>query len=281
MQITPYRTLEERVTGVVITFVEISELRRAQTALEKLNQQLEARVAERTDQVRALSSSLTMAEQWERRRISQVLHDDLQQLLYGLQMRAQLLLQEMSSASAPELAAQLGELDHLLTEAIQGTRTLSVELNPPVLKGEGLEIGLRWLAHHMQTAYHLTVNLTVDAPTSDHAISESMRMLLIQMTRELLFNVVKHAGVDEATVTISEEASCLLIEVKDEGVGFHVEFLKWHASQAEEHFGLFSVHERLALFGGHLDMASSPGAGARMTIIAPILVESEPIGSNH
>jgi len=267
MQIVPYRTLEDRVDGIVITFVDISELQRARTALEALNQHLEARVAQRTDQVRALSSALTLAEQWERRRISQVLHDHLQQLLYGLQMRTQMLTQDLGAIEQSELMTQLNELTELLNQAIVATRTLTVELNPPVLEGEGLDQGLRWLVHHVQETYGLNVDLNI-SPLA-HPPNESMRMLLIQLVRELLFNVVKHARVTQAVIQVREEAEWLVIQVKDQGIGFDATTVTTQEHQLG-HFGLFSVNERLALFGGELEIESGSDQGTQITMRAPI-----------
>ncbi|MDQ3248723.1 MAG: PAS domain-containing protein, partial [Chloroflexota bacterium] len=136
MQIVPYRTQQEGVDGIVITFVDISELRSTQGDLQEFNQQLEMRIVERTEQVHALSAALTVAEQWERRRISGILHDNLQQVLYGLQMRTCLLKDDMTALAHPDLATQLAEANELLDQAIAATRSLSVELNPPILAGE-------------------------------------------------------------------------------------------------------------------------------------------------
>ncbi|MCX6047587.1 MAG: PAS domain-containing protein [Chloroflexi bacterium] len=277
MQITPYRTMDERIEGVVITFVEVTDLRATQAKLEALNQALEARVKERTDQVRSLSSSLTVAEQWERRRISQVLHDNLQQLLYGLQMRIQLLAQELAQSGQPQITTEINEVNTLLSEAIHSTRSLSVELNPPVLQGEGLPEALQWLAHHMQQTYGLTVTVKIqeNVQNSEHTLAFSKRMLLVQLVRELLFNVVKHANVKQAEVNVYQQDEQLCIEIKDQGVGFKVEAFQ-QAGARDGHFGMFSMQERLALFGGRLEMASDPQAGTRMTIIAPLLAEDVP-----
>jgi CheY-like chemotaxis protein len=79
----PYRTLNDRIEGVVITFTDITDLLAAREQLEKLNQTLETQVRQRTRQLRKLSLELSRAEENERRRIAEVLHDDLQQILTG------------------------------------------------------------------------------------------------------------------------------------------------------------------------------------------------------
>ncbi len=93
------------------------------------------------------------------------------------------------------------------------------------------------------------VNGNENGQNAEHALAESKRILLVQLVRELLFNVVKYAGVKEATVNAYAEDSQLCIEVKDQGKGFDTKLFEEISAQ-EGHFGLFSVHERLALFGG-------------------------------
>jgi len=105
-------------------------------------------------------------------------------------------------------------------------------------------------------------------------VGQSMRMLLIQLVRELLFNVVKHAGVKQAAIAVFEDGGRLHIQIKDEGLGFNPADLNAE-DQNGGHLGLFSVRERLRLFGGRLDIESQPGAGACMTIVAPLLEATE------
>ena len=88
----PIRDEEGRILGVVLTFRDITERKRAEELLRQTNEGLERRVHERTaelqeraDQLGRLSSQLTMAEQRERKRLAQILHDGLQQYLCGRQ----------------------------------------------------------------------------------------------------------------------------------------------------------------------------------------------------
>jgi signal transduction histidine kinase len=122
-----------------------------------LNETLEDRGEQRTRQVRSLISQLTLSEQAERRRTSQILHDDLQQHLYGLQFQFILLgnlLEEGDTGSALTAIQKKGED---LKRAIQMTRSLSVDLSPPVLYHEGLAEVVRWLATQMKQQHQLTV----------------------------------------------------------------------------------------------------------------------------
>ena len=119
----------------------------------------------------------------------------------------------------------------------------------------------------MQELHGLQVNLRVarELPLPH----EVLRVLLFQIVRELLFNVVKHAGVSEATVTLRQEAAGTLeIEVADQGQGFDPAHLE-SAISKETGLGLGSIQNRLEFFGGGLEVLSAPGEGSSFTIVLP------------
>jgi len=253
----------DHVQLILLAITDITERKRAEEALQQLTATLEQEVDTRTVQVRTLASTLTLAEQEERRRISQILHDDLQQLLYGVQMRTMSLMQGIEQEEPATLTTYAQEVYDWLSDAIRMTRQLTVDLSPPLLEGEGLREALRWLATQMAETQGLVIE--VRAAHAFWIANKDMRVLLFQIVRELLFNVVKHAGVNEATVDLREgEAGELLITVSDQGRGFDVA-----AAEAAHDggFGLFSVRERLALFGGQMTVDSAPGAGTTVTLL--------------
>ncbi|MDX1531288.1 MAG: PAS domain-containing protein, partial [Rhodothermales bacterium] len=225
--------------------------------------QMEEAVRVRTRQARQLASALVMAEQRERRRISAILHDHLQQFLFGIQLHVSTLVGAVPEA----LRERASSVNHLLGEALDVTRTLTVELSPPVLKGEGLDAAFAWLASQVEATYGLEVEVELSGPV--RVPDEDMRVLLFQLVRELLFNVVKHAETERARVVVHEADDRLHITVADEGRGFDVEEV---LSQpvTEAHVGLIRMRERLDLFGGELVLDSEPGAGTRASIHVPL-----------
>lgn len=245
------------------TLTDINALTEAEAALRRLTATLEERVRERTEQVRELAYTVTMAEQNERHRIAQILHDDLQQLLFGIQLKMTFV--QRGAADAPALAAHAEESEQFLQRAIQVSRQLTVDLSPPVLAGEGLVDALEWLKTQMAEVHHLRVEIRAEQPFD--IPKEGMRVLLFQVIRELLFNVVKHAGIDHATVRLEQHGEDLVITVEDGGDGFDPEAVE---REAEGGFGLFSARERLRLFGGHLEIHSVPGDGARIVATIPV-----------
>lgn len=228
-------------------------------AIEKVRLQLA--VAEQHQQLRTLAAALTLAEQQERRRIAQLLHDNIQQMLYGIKTRAHLL--RLSPTAGPGVQEHLLALQRLADEVIQTTRTLTVELSPPMLQSEGLAAALQWLATYMQETHQLRV--IFECQTEMPVPNADLRLLLFQIVRELLFNVVKHAGVQEAKLVLFEQDQQLMILVADEGRGFADEPTR----QTSGGFGLFSIRERLALFGGQLVLEGQANGGVRATISVP------------
>jgi two-component system CheB/CheR fusion protein len=252
MRLTPYRTSDDRIDGMVLTFIDITTRKQAE------------------QRVRALVARLTMAEQGERRRLSQILHDDLQQRLYSMQIHLRFLRQEAQgeeTGSRERLLERTTAMEAGIAEAIKTTRQLTVDLSPPVLKDEGLTAALHWLRSQMQEMYGLEVELT--AAHAFRIADEDMRVLLFQIVRELLFNVVKHAGVNRATVNLHDAADGLIIRVHDEGHGFHVAEAARRSGRAHG-FGLVSVRERLHLVGGTLAIETAPGAGTRVVVRVPV-----------
>src|SRR5512140_2823332 len=204
--------------------------------------------------IRSLASKLTLVEQEERHRISQVLHDDLQQRLFAV--KAQLTFLN----DIPEK----DQIQTSISEAIAITRNLSIDLNPVVLHGEGLAEAITWLAFRMKEQYGLQVEL--DAKDSFSDLDHSIRMLLFQAIRELLFNVVKHTGVLEANVTLEQVEGRGRITVSDEGKGFDTEVVLKDVKIAH---GLLIVQDRLSLLGCDIVVLSKPGRGTRVVISLP------------
>jgi PAS domain S-box-containing protein len=262
-----------RARRMIGSMLDLTKQKRTEQKLQKARDELEQRVRERTlelqhraDQLARLTSQLTLAEQRERRQLAQILHDHLQQLLVGVKLR----LDSLSQQIPEDHQGLLQETEALLTESIAASRSLAVELSPPILFEVGLVAGLEWLARFMKEKHGLDVVLT-----SKHGVTvdrEDVRFLLFVAVRELLFNVVKHAGVPQAFVHVASLGDeQVQIVVEDHGVGFTPQSLA--LDQDASGFGLFNIQERLQFLGGQFEIDSAPGRGARFTLIAPIKTE--------
>lgn len=158
-------------------------------------------------------------------------------------------------------------MNDLLAQGIQIARTLAVELSPPILQDEGFAAVLRWLVQSMKEHHGLTVKLT--GVTSLPPLPEELSVILYQSVRELLFNVIKHAKVKSARVSIDCVNDRLSVVVGDQGAGFDLVNQSDLVPSAGK-FGLFSVRERLTLLDGRMDIESAPKKGTRITLSVPL-----------
>jgi signal transduction histidine kinase len=254
------------------------ELKRSEEALKAANEQLENRVAARTSelkrravQLQVLASQLTHAEQRERRRLAQILHDHIQQLLVAAKMQATSLIANSESDTSRTTAAHLC---NLLQQSIDASRSLTVELCPPVLYDSGLPAAINWLATWHLEKHHLRV--AVECDQGADPADEAVRVFLFQSVRELLFNVVKHAEVDQAKVTLLTQDDLVCVKVEDAGRGFDVEEIN---ASSNGGVGLFGVRERLEVLGGSFEINSCPGKGTSVQLTAPL--QSRPARSTR
>lgn len=264
-------------TGSVLVVHDITYHKLAEQQLKALNENLELRVAERTaiaeqraTQLSALASELTQTEQRERRRLAHSLHDNLQQILVATKLQVSMMRSRVDDDSLRE---EMLQIEDLINRSVEESRTLTVELSPPILYDAGLARALEWLARRMLQEHGLTVHLQAD-PAAE-AEGDDIRAFLFQAVREALFNIVKHAGVKEASVSIElAERDKVVVQVKDEGIGFESQPTEKKDISAGG-FGLFSIRERLEFLGGRMAIKSAPGCGTCVSLYVPIREETK------
>jgi signal transduction histidine kinase len=239
--------------------------------LKNLNETLERRVAERTreaveraQKLRLLSAELSLAEEGERRRIAEMLHEDLQQLLVAARMQLGALCKTQGAAQREPIARELADL---LGRSFQLTKSLSVELAPPVLYEHGLAAALEWFAAETRKNYNIEV--TVEADSSANPKAADVRIFLFRAVRELLLNSAKHAGGSAVHITMQHRRpGKVRIIVADDGPGFDPNSLD-DKRTGSERVGLLNIRERVTSFGGEFHIKSGPKRGTRITLSLP------------
>lgn len=226
--------------------------------LNELNRKLELKLQEKNQQVKKLASELIAAEQKERKRIARLLHNDLQQQLFSSLTKAKLLSDDIPK----EFSGKVHEIIDQIGHSLQLTHQLVVSLSPPNIENNNLYKGINWLCKYVYNFHGLLVQTKeirhIELENNDVLI------LILQMIQELLFNIVKHAGVDEARITTRQKDGMLNIHVIDEGKGFNEDDL-----DSVVHFGLSQIKEKLQLIGGHLFINATPGKGTDICLSIP------------
>lgn len=242
---------------------DITELHEARQALRRFADELEARVEQRTRELRTLAAELDAAEGRERHQLSRDLHDDLGQTLAA----ARLHLGALDGAAQPEVRAVAARVDALLARANLSTRSLAAQLAPPMLDELGLPEALEWLGEEIERSFGLKVSVVDDGRAKP--LSRQARSILYRATRELLINAAKHAQAESAEVEIERDRDrdSIVVRVSDGGVGFDPQLLGTAPGQG---LGLLSVRERLGFIGGSVALESIPGDGTMATLRAPL-----------
>ena len=250
------RSLDGSAKDILASAIDITEHKNALQAIQEYQRQL-----------LSLASEMCISEEHERRQIAVALHDQIGQMLAMARMK---LRAELKSVEESQFKENLNQVTELIEDALKQTRSLTFELSPPILEELGFEPALLWLVNQMKDRFGLTVRFNkVRVPVS---LEYEMTILMYQAVRELLMNVIKHAQVRSAKVSITQKHGLILIMVKDHGVGFDSAAIENEFRPGG--FGLFSIRERLKYVGGNIQIESQPGKGTTVKIMAPLKNEA-------
>ncbi|MEJ2431600.1 MAG: PAS domain S-box protein, partial [Deltaproteobacteria bacterium] len=175
----------------------------------------ESKVAEKEllayqDRLRSLSSELSLIEERERRKLADDLHDSVAQLLVLAKFNLEDVLAKSPLGAG---RTEIEEVCQYLDEAMKQTRSLMFDLSPPALHALGLKAGLRVLAERIGRAHNLQVDFSADEIPLG-ALDEDASILLYRSVQELLMNIVKHAKVSRAKLSLFKNGDAIRVEVK-------------------------------------------------------------------
>lgn len=271
----------DAVRGAVITFVDITERRRAAHALQQSRDELERRVAERTSelsaalqQVRELSAWMESVREDERTRIAREVHDELGSLLVALKMDVDWIGKRLGEQGArtPEAAEDMrlqmrgkcSNMSGLIERAVDNVGRIITDLRPSILDHQGLWAALEWQAHEFARAAELQLDWRM-------AVDESLElpgpaaMAVFRIFQEMLSNVGRHARASRVEVDIHLEGDALYLQVRDDGVGAAAQ-----AFHAPTSYGVRGMRERALHFGGSVEISSRTGRGTLLCLRMPL-----------
>lgn len=260
------------VRGAVVTFIDITERRRAAEALQRAHDELEQRVAERTralsaalEQLRELAAYSEKVREDERTRIAREVHDELGSLLVALKMDVNWMDKRLgeqqqrtpneAEAMRSRLRSKCRNMSRLIENAVDNVGRIITDLRPSILDHQGLWAALEWQAHEFAQSAELRLDwamLGIDGVQ----LPEPMAMAVFRIFQEMLSNVGRHAHASALAVQIRVAQGELTISVQDNGRGAAAQ-----AFEAPTAYGVMGMRERARHFGGELEISSQIGAG--------------------
>jgi two-component system, NarL family, sensor kinase len=240
----PIRDSNEQITGAVIVNEDVSARK---TAERELNDSY--------NQLRTLTGRLMRAQDDERRRIAQLLHETTAQNLAGLKMHLARLNRTGGQWNDSDRGALMESLS-LVDQSISEIRTLSYLLHPPFLDEMGLLSALRWYAGGFSERSGIAVNL--ELPESFERLPLDTETALFRIVQESLINIHRHAGSETARIGLRRDAETLVLEIKDRGHGIPKDSLA-HIMRREglAGVGIAGMSQRIEQLGGCLEITSS------------------------
>jgi signal transduction histidine kinase len=212
-------------------------------------------------ELRASRKRIVAAQDAERRRVERDIHDGAQQHLVGLmvQLRVANKVVHRDPARARRI---MGDLRHVVAEALERLAELARGIHPRFLSAEGLPGALR--RQESNPSVHVTLE---DEGVGRYGAEVEAAVYFTCL--EALNNAAKHAAGANVLVGLAERDRHLVFSVRDDGSGFD-------PGQARPGSGLGNMVDRVAALGGSLDVASAPSKGTSVTGRIPLGGGGEP-----
>jgi two-component system CheB/CheR fusion protein len=283
-RLLPYRTTEDRIAGVVLTFVDVTERLAAQAEVSRAQQQLEERVQERTSQLDAVNAALRRevlnhqraekarqelqgrlvnAQEEERSRISRELHDEVGQQISALMLSLKALESSLPEGETP---SKLRELRATAEQVGSEIHQLASELRPIALDELGLSRALQGYLDGWLTRTGIAVDF-VSAGIEEARLPAPFETTLYRIIQEAMNNVYKHADAKSVSVSVERRGDSVVAIVEDDGAGFDPETL--HNNADNRAIGIAGMRERADIVGGSLTIESSVGQGTTVRVKLP------------
>lgn len=259
-----------QVLGAVVTFVDISERRRAQELLRQANDLLERRVEQRTQaltgalaQLRELSAYLDSVREDERTRIARDIHDELGSLLVALRMDVNWLAHRVGQT--PEWLTKCRRMGTLIDNAVDNVGRIIAALRPSILDHQGLWAALEWQAQEAceNAGLRCVRRFDIDEALGDgKGVPGGTRAIAIfRIFQEMLSNVARHANATAVRIQVVATLDTLTIEVADNGkTALASAFTRAGA------YGVLGMRERASHFGGTVAIDCVPGTGTTVRL---------------
>ncbi|MDQ8188013.1 sensor histidine kinase [Pelagicoccus sp. SDUM812002] len=239
-----------------------SETVRYQNLLEKAERDQE--------RARLITHQFLLAQEAERKEISRELHDQVAQILAGINVRLSA-LKKASSVDQENLETHITKTQILVEQSVKLVHSYARKLRPAMLDDLGLLPSLRTLIKDF--AETEVLNIKLEASPNVETLDNRSRTVLFRVSQEALTNVVRHANAKNAIVQIRKADGKVHLVISDDGKSFNVSRIR--DSITNNRLGLLGMRERVEMLGGSFTIQSSPGEGTAIVAEIPLALQDE------
>ena len=247
--------------------IDVTERRRREDSLLKLNRSLEDQHQAQTSLLERLSARLLTAQDDERKRIALDLHDSLGQTLSALRLMGGRVVGGSGAEGKGGHLACTPAMMTILSGAIEEVRRISMDLRPSMLDDLGILPTLNWFLRNFKTS-HPKIQVKKQTRVLEESIPEALKITLFRIVQEAFHNAAQHGQASEIALSLSLARGTLTLNVIDNGTGFDPAAVNRASTGAG--LGLSSMRERTEFSGGTFEVASAPGAGTQLLACWPL-----------
>lgn len=234
--------------------------------LEKLVAERTASLTQEVDRRRYLSNKLVELLETERRSLSMSLHDEIGQLLAGVNLQMET-LKQIQTKDGTYFDEALNPCQEMLGMAIQRLRNINQKLRSEVLDRFGLIPALKALTESLEK--HLNIPITLTAKNVPTQLSEDISLALYRIVQESLNNILKYAKAQNVFIHLGARDRSLNLTIEDDGAGFDYDKVSRNAGTPQSSLGLTIMRERAVMAGGNFHIETAPGRGTIIQVEVP------------
>ncbi len=241
----------------------------AEDKIRREKKNLEKKIKQRTEKLHLLAAHTLSLQEGERIRISRELHDELGQMLVGLQMGHDSLLKiltknNITNLNKNKIIIKIKDLTNITEQSFESIRRIIHDLRPPVLDHLGLISAIKWLAcdFHKKSNIQIIVNNTIDKEIS---YSNEKRTTIFRILQEGFTNIAKHSKATKVVIDIKYDNdnndTDMIFTIEDNGCGFDIRDI-----ESSKNFGILGMRERASQCNWQLSIEGQKGIGTRVIL---------------